>query len=149
MSKMHLRITLALLVGLICMPMLRTDFAGSSGVVLAQDSATTPSAQSSPAIRPGREPNIDHPLGPSVLWVKGHPLDMPYRECGDLIERTMWGQQVTITDAPCKAMLAEALRIDRTEPDVEAIPAIDGSRPEDKLPPGIGPDPPTRDEPTQ
>jgi hypothetical protein len=59
---------------------------------------------------------------------------MPYRGCADLIERALWGEQVTVTDAPCKSKLEEALRIDRTEPDVVTVPGINGSRPEDKVP---------------
>ena len=133
MSKVHLRIALALLAGLIFVPISPANFAGSHGVVLAQGSATSPSAQASPARPPGRAPKIDHPHA-GFLWVKGHPLLMPYRECGDLIERAIWGQQVTIGDAPCKAKLEEALRIERTEPDVEsAPPLLNCSRPEDQL----------------
>ena len=135
MSMVHLRIALALLVDLVFVPISPTNFAGSRGVVLAQDSATSPSAQASRVVPPGMVPNVDHPLGPSYLWVKGHPLEMPYRKCGDLIERTMWGQNIVITDAPCRAKLEEALRINRTEPDIESgPPLLNGSRPEDLRP---------------
>jgi hypothetical protein len=137
---MNLRIMVAILVGLFSAPVSRMDFAESSGVVLAQSSATSPSAQASPATPPGMVPLIEHSHA-GFLWVKGHPLLMPYRGCADLIQRTMWGQQVSITDAPCKAKLEEALRIDRTEPDVEsAPPLLNGSRPEDLSPPGTQPD---------
>jgi len=135
MSKVHLRIALALLVGLVFVTISPTNFAGSRGVVLAQDSATSPSAQVSRVVPPGMVPNIDHPLGPIELWVKGHALEMPYPECANLIERTMWGQRVIIADARCKAKLQAALRIDRTEPDIApGPPLLNGSRPEDLRP---------------
>ena len=150
MLRMNLRITIALAVGLILAPISRINFAGSSAVAFAQDSAATPAAQASPVTPPGMAPKIDLPLGPSVLWVKGHPLDMPYPECGNLIERAIWGQQVTITDAPCKAKLEESLRIERTEPDIEsAPPGINGSRPEDLSPPIPQNYYPQRAEPTE
>src|SRR5579864_1089376 len=117
-------ITLALLVGLFSVLISRADFRGSSGIVFAQPSAASPFPQASPVSRPAMAPHRYIPLGPGYLWVKGHPLIMPYRGCADLIERKIWGQQVTITDAPCKAKLEEALRINRTEPDVDAVPSI-------------------------
>jgi hypothetical protein len=135
MPKVHLRIALALLVGLVFVPISPTNFVGGRGVVFAQDSATSPSAQASRVVPLGMVPNIDHPLGPIELWVKGHALEMPYPECANLIERTMWGQPVIIADTPCKAKLEEALRINRTEPDVPPGPALlNGSRPEDLRP---------------
>jgi hypothetical protein len=135
MSKVHLRIALALLVGQVFVPTSPSNFAGSRGVVLTQDSATSPSAQASKVVPPGMVSNIDHPLGPIELWVKGHALEMPYPECANLIERTMWVQRVIIADARCKAKLQEALRIDRTEPDIPpGPPLLNGSRPEDLRP---------------
>jgi len=150
MSKVHLRIALALLVGLVFVPTSLTNFAGSRGVVLAQDSATSPSAQASRVVPPGMVPNIDHPLGPIELWVKGHALEMPYPECANLIERTMWGQNIVITDAPCRAKLEEALRINRTEPDIESgPPLLNGPRPEDLRPRDAHTDPAPDAEATQ
>ena len=135
MLRMNLRIAIALAVGLISAPISPIDFAGSSAVAFAQDSSATPAAQASQVTPPGMEPNIDHPH-PGFLWVKGHPLLMPYPECSNLIQSAMRGQQVTINDEPCKAKLEEALRIERTEPDVEsAPPLLNGSRPEDLSPP--------------
>ena len=147
MSKMSPRIMLALLVVVITVLISRPDFRGCSGAVFAQTSAASPSTQASPVTSPDRVPKVDHPH-PGFLWVKGHPLLMPYSECGNLIERAIWGQQVTITDEPCKTKLAEALRINRTEPDVDAAPVLNGSRPEDLSPPGTQP-PARRAEPTQ
>ena len=148
MSKISSRMPLALLVGAISVLISRSDFSGSGGVVSAQTSATSPTNQASPAGQPAMAPHRYVPPGPGYLWVKGHPLTMPYRRCADLIERRIWGQQATITDAACKAKLEEALRINRTEPDVDAVPAINGSRPEDLSPPGTQPFP-QRSEPTQ
>ena len=148
MSEMNRGKARWLLLGLVWAAISLTHFAGSGTVAYAQDSAASPSAQASPVTPPGMAPNIDHPH-PGFLWVKGHPLDMPYRECAELIQRTLWGQQVTVNDAPCKAKLEEALKIDRTEPDIEAEPAINASRPEDLSPPQTPPQRAPADQPTQ
>ena len=128
------RIAIVLLAEFFWDPNALVDFRGTGAVMLAQDSAASPSAQASPAGPQHLAHGVLRPLGPGVLTVKGHPLLMPYPERATLIQRTMWGEQVTINDAPCKAKLEEALRIDRTEPDVEGVPALNGSRPEDLEP---------------
>src|SRR5260370_1317105 len=112
MSKISPRITHAILAVMISVLISRADFSGSSGVVFAENSAASPAPQASPVSPPAMAPHRYIPLGPGYLWVKGHPLLMPYPGCADQIERTMWGQHVNITDAPCKAKLEEALRID-------------------------------------
>jgi hypothetical protein len=129
------RIRVALLAGLIWAPLSLPDVGATGAIAFAQDSAASPAAQAAPATPSGMAPVLNRPLGPGFLTVKGHPLLMPYPACATLIQRTMWGEQVTITDAPCKAKLQEAQRIDRTEPDSEGVPTLNGSRPEDQSPP--------------
>jgi hypothetical protein len=139
MPTKKIRIAIVLLAGFIWVPIALEDFRGTSAVAFAQDSAASPSVQASPEATQGPVHTFLHQQGPITLWVKGHRLQMPYPECANLITRTRLGEQVAITDAPCKSKLEEALQIDRTEPDIEGVPAINASRPEDQSPPPHAP----------